>query len=59
MLSTTNPGWSSALAFNPRFKLLNVLLSNRSLEYGVFYLYRKSGMVQRELFDLVPQEVSP
>ena len=35
----------------PSFRLLNGLLSNRPLEYGVFYLSRKSGTVHRELFD--------
>ena len=49
---------SSALAFNPRFRLLN-LLSNRPLEYGVFYLSRKSGTVQRELFGLPPKTTNP
>ena len=48
----------SALAFNPRFRLLN-LLSNRPLEYGVFYLSRKSGTVQRELFGLPPKTTNP
>ena len=48
----------SALAFNPRFRLLN-LLSNRPLEYGVFDLSRKSGPVQRELFGLPPKTTNP
>ena len=47
-----------ALAFNPRFRLLN-LLSNRPLEYGVFDLSRKSGTVQRELFGLPPKTTNP
>ena len=37
----------SALAFNPRFRLDNGLLLNRLLEYGVFCLSRKSGVVHK------------
>ena len=48
-----------ALAFNPRFRLPNGLLSNRPLEYGAFDLSRKSGTVQRELFGLSPKTTNP
>ena len=34
------------MAFNPQFRLLNGLLSNRPLEYGVFYLSRKAGTIR-------------
>ena len=49
----------NVLAFNPRFRLPNGLLSNRPLEYGVFDLSRKLGTVQRELFGLPPKTTNP
>ena len=54
-LKTCQAPWLSI----PRFRLLNDLLSNRPLEYGVFYLSRKSGTVQRELFGLPPKTTNP
>ena len=52
-------GGATSVRFPNWFRLLNGLLSNWPPEYGVFYLSRKSGTVQRELFDLAPQEVEP
>ena len=48
-LSTTDPGCSSALDFNLRFRRENVLRSNRLLDYGGLVLSKKSGAQQLDI----------